>query len=369
MRTKLHLLVIFVASAVLLGTWNPFSRNSQALFGQAVGRAPFQVDHFWPKPLPDDWVTGNVGGTCVDKNDHVFILNRTADPTNLTEQEKQVAHPAPPVIEFDPAGNVVNSWGDTSIVPNGIHDCHFDPDGNLWMGGNTDAIAQKYSRDGKLLLQIGTKQKFDSSDGTAKGKALNSSHTLLNEPSSFAIDPSNGDVYISDGYGNRRVVVFDKSGNYIRQFGHQATKEESEAGVGGAFLGIVHCVVLSNDGLLYVADRDGKRIQVFDKMGNFKKNMTIKRRRADLPGPGAPWWIVFSPDKAQKNMYVSDGLDEMIWTIDRETGQTLSGFGHIGHMAGDFTFLHTFTLDSKGNLFTGETVGGRRVQRFTPVKN
>jgi len=128
-------------------------------------------------------------------------------------------------------------------------------------------------------------------------------------------------------------------------------------------------VALSNDGLLYVADRDGKRIQVFDKVGNFKRNIFIKRRRADLAGNGSPWWILLSKDKAQKTMYVADGLDEVIWTLDRESGQALSGFGRLGHMAGEFTFLHTITMNSKGDLFVGETVGGRRVQKFKAVSD
>lgn len=353
---------------MVLGIWNPLSRDSNVLRGQfSPTSAKYQADPFWPKPLPNDWITGNVGGTCVDKNDHVFIVNRTADPANLTNQEKEVGRPAPPVMEFDADGSVVNSWGDPKTVPSGIHACYFDYEGNLWIGGNTDAIVQKYSHDGKLLLQIGTKGKFDTSDGTAKGTALNASHTLLNEPSSFAVDPSNGEVYITDGYGNRRVVIFDRNGNYLRQFGRQATKDESEAGAGGVFLDVVHCLVLSNDGLLYVADRGGKRIQVFDKMGNFKKNILIQRRRADLAGNGAPWWMLLSQDKAQKYMYVADGLDEVIWTLDRDSGKTLSGFGRLGHMAGEFTFLHTIAMNSKGDFFSGETIGGRRVQKFKAV--
>jgi hypothetical protein len=336
-----------------------------SLRGQVTSTpAKFQVDAFWPKPLPNDWVTGNVGGTCVDANDHVFIVTRTADASNLTTQEKEIAKPAPPVIEFDAEGNVVNSWGDPKIVPSGAHDCYFDYQGNIWIGGNTDAIAQKYSRDGKLLLQIGTKKKFDSADGSEKGAALNASHTLLNKPASFAVDPVNGEVYIADGYGNRRIVIFDRNGNFLRQFGRQAAQAENDAGMGGVFLGIVHCVVLSNDGLLYVADRDGERIQVFDKLGQFKKNIFIKRRRADLAGNGSPWWIVLSPDKDQKFMYVADGLDQVIWTLDRESGQIQSGFGRPGHMAGEFTFLHTVAMNSKGDLFVGETVGGRRMQKF-----
>lgn len=370
MSARRHVYVLAIITATVAGLWNPFSREGDVIRGQALPASPkFQVDPFWPKPLPDDWVTGNVGGTCVDSKDHVFIVNRTADPTNLTNQEKEIGKPAPPVIEFDAEGNIVNSWGDPKTVPNGIHDCYFDYEGNIWIGGNTDAIAQKYSRDGKLLLQIGIKRKFDTADGTAKGDGLNSSHSLLNKPASFAVDPANGEVYIADGYGNRRVVVFDKSGNYIRQFGRQATKAESDAGMGGVFLGVVHCVVLSNDGVLYVADRDGKRIQVFDKAGNFKKNIFIKRRRADLPGNGSPWWLLLSKDKAQQYIYVADGLDEVIWTLNRESGQTLSGFGRLGHMAGEFTFLHTIAMNSKGDLFVGETVGGRRAQKFKSVGN
>jgi NHL repeat len=212
----------------LRGFEPPLSREGDMIRGQALPASPkFQVDPFWPKPLPDDWVTGNVGGTCVDSNDHVFIVNRTADPTNLTNQEKEVGKPAPSVIEFDAEGNVVNSWDDPKVVPSGIHDCYFDYEGNMWIGGNTDAIAQKYSRDGKILLQIGTKGKFDTSDGTARGDALNSSHTLLNKPASFAVDPANGEVYIADGYGNRRIVVFDRSGNYLRQFGRRPPRQKA----------------------------------------------------------------------------------------------------------------------------------------------
>ncbi|MBI2815743.1 MAG: hypothetical protein HYX72_02270 [Acidobacteria bacterium] len=363
---RLHVLTLLLFCAIAIGVWNPFSYDAH---GQAALTSPdFQVDPFWPKPLPNDWVTGNVGGTCVDKNDHVFITNRTADPENLTPNEKAVGRPAPPVIEFDPEGNVVNSWGDFKVVPSGIHDCYFDHEGNVWIGGNTDALAQKYSRDGKLLLQIGTKGKFDSADNSEKAPGLNSSHTLLNKPASFAVDPTNGDVYIADGYGNRRVVIFDKKGNYVRQFGRQATKDETAQGVGGAFEQVVHCIVMGNDGLLYVCDREGKRIQVFDKTGNFKKNITIGRRRSDLPGNGKPYWILLSRDPGQKTMLVADGLDEVIWTIDRESGRTLRGFGRLGHMAGEFTFLHTIAMNSKGDLIAGETIGGRRVQKFKAVR-
>ena len=349
---------------MVLGIWNPFLRQGGMLRGQVPATSPqFQLEPFWPKPLPNDWITGAVGGECADSKDHIFIMSRTADPTNLTDREKEIMKPAPPVIEFDPEGNIVNSWGDPKVVPGGIHDCFFDHEGNLWISGNNDGIVQKYTHDGKLLLQIGTKGKFDTSDGTAKGAPLNASHTMLNRPSSFAEDPATGEMYVADGYGNRRIVVFDRNGNYLRQFGRQATKEEAAAGVGGAFLEVVHSVAVSSDGLVYVADREGRRIQVFDKMGGFKKNILLKRRRPDLPGNGSPSSIVLSRDTAQKYMYVADGVDEAIWTLDRATGQTISGFGRMGHYAGEFN-LHSITMNSKGDLFVGETANGRRIQKF-----
>jgi DNA-binding beta-propeller fold protein YncE len=270
------------------------------------------------------------------------------------------------VIEFDSEGKMVNSWGNPDVVPKRIHSCFVDYEGNVWVGGNEDAIVQKYSHDGgKLLLQIGIKDLFDTSDGTFEGFAMNSSHTLLNRPASIAVDPSNGDVYIADGYGNRRVVVFDREGRFLRQWGQQGTTAQAEAGVGGVFLRTVHCVVLANDGLVYVCDRQGDRVQVFDKMGSFRKNIYIKKGTGTRKGSaGSAWGVAFSPDPAQKYLYVCDGDNERIWILDHATGQIISSFGRTGHQAGEFTFVHTASTDSKGNIIAGETVGGRRVQKF-----
>ena len=140
----------------------------------AQGEAPtFEVDPAWPKPLPKLWVTGGIGGVCIDSRDHVFILNRR----DLTDNDLDAGHQAPVVIEFDPEGNVVNSFGDPDATPNTPHGCAVDAENNLWITGTGDGIVQKFSHDGsKLLLQIGKRGVVDSSDGTAKGKALNSSH-------------------------------------------------------------------------------------------------------------------------------------------------------------------------------------------------
>ncbi len=178
----------------------------------AQGNPPkYEVDPSWPRPLPNKWVTGAVSGVCTDAQDHVFIVNRG----NLTENELDSGRQAPPVIEFDPQGNVANSWGNRETLPEGLHGCFVDYQGNVWIAGSDDTFIQKYSHDGsKVLLQIGQKGVADSSDGTIQGIALNSSHTGFYRPSAITVDPSNGDVYVADGEepgSNHRVAVFDRN--------------------------------------------------------------------------------------------------------------------------------------------------------------
>jgi hypothetical protein len=341
---------------VLFGALCPLLAQSDA--------PKFEVDPSWPKPLPDNWATGQISGVCVDNHDHVFIVNRN----DITAKEAEVAEQAPPFIEFDTDGKVVHSFGNWEIVPNTTHGCKIDHENNLWTAGNGDGIIQKYSPDGKLMMQIGKRGILDTSDGTLRGRAMNSSHTQFNMPSDIAVDPKNGDVYVSDGYGNSRIAVFDREGVFLRQWGHQGTKEEADAGVGGAFMRVVHCVALGNDELVYVCDRQGDRIQVFDKMGNFQKNIWIKRGRSLPDNWGTTWWIGFSPDRAQQYMYVADGGDEQVKVLDHASGEVLSSFGRPGHQIGELTHAHTLAVDSKGNVYVAETNWGRRVQKFEPVK-
>jgi hypothetical protein len=179
-----------------------------ALFIAAVACAEqtktgkFEVDPAWPKPLPNNWVLGQVSGVCVDAQDNVFIVNRR----DITDKEAEIAKQAPPFLEFDPAGNLVNSFGEWDVVPNITHGCFVDYENNFWTAGNGDGIIQKYSHDGKLLLQIGKRGVVDTSDGTLKGRARNSSHSQFLMPSDVAVDPSNGDIYVADGYGSSRSI-------------------------------------------------------------------------------------------------------------------------------------------------------------------
>jgi len=254
-------------------------------------------------------------------------------------------------------------------LPSTVHSCAVDRDNNIWISANGDGMVQKYTYDGKLLVQIGKKGQFDSEDGTKRGKGLNAARDCLHKPAGIACDPENGDVYFADGYGNRRVVVFDKNGKFLRQWGRQATPEEMEAGVGGVFAEVVHSVAISNAGLVYVGDRQGDRVQVFDKLGNFKRNIWVRTGTPALPDKrGTAWWTGFSPDPEQKYLYVMNGRNEQVHVLDHVSGEILSSFGRPGHQLGHFTHGHSLAVDSKGNLYIAETNWGRRVHRFNIVQ-
>jgi DNA-binding beta-propeller fold protein YncE len=363
---------------LLLGIWAPFPNEAKA---QSTWDVPkYEYDPFWPGPLPHHWVTGEVGGVCVDAQDHIFIIDRD----NLYPKEKKNSAAAPPVIEFDQEGNVVNAWGDRNLLPgksgsNSLHGCFFDKDGNFWTAGNHDGVIQEWSHDGsKMLLQIGTKGKFDSAYGTdSRGSDdyyLNSSHTSFNSPTDVAVDPTNGDIYVSDGYGNRRVAVFDREGHFLRQWGREGSVAEEAAGLGGVFLKHVHCVVIGNDGLVYVCDRQGDRVQIFDKMGNYKRSIVIDSDRGvpHYASTGTAQWIAFSSDPEQRLMYDGDATDDEILIIDRATGKVLSRIGHPGHYSGKddpaIASPHSIAVDHEGNIYVAQSLDGRNVLKLKVVK-
>ena len=380
------------------------------------GRLPrYEVDGSWPKmPLPSagdwgtplvistttgkpkPWSTGEVAGTCVDSRDHVFIVDR-GNLVNSPETLDSV--PAAPVIEFDQAGNVVNAWGDRNVLPNGIHGCFIDYQDNIWIAGNGDGIVQKYTHNGRrLLLQIGIRGQCDwPAGGNACGNSgsdptANMSKTLLNEPANMYVDPNpdpvtgrRGSIYIADGYGNHRIVVFQDNGNgtatWLRQWGGVASTVNYVTDAPGLFAsgdgGHPHCVVPGNDNLLYVCDRGDDRIEVFTKTGVLRRiipvvpgtGVTLGIGGAPALGTaGSAWDLTFSEDRGQELMFEADGGNEVLHIMDRVMGTILSGFGAPGLQAGQFTFLHSVAQDSKGNLYTGETINGRRVQKFTLVQ-
>jgi hypothetical protein len=357
--------------------------------------------YFEKTPLPNQWVTGVVSGTCLGEQNHVLIVTQGFQTGGLASPEGAggaiISGPqigtlspstaAPPVIEFDQNGYVYRSWGSKALVPtgqpfagqnlnvpNGIHGCFVDSGGNVWLAGTGDGVVQKYSPDGvQLLLQIGTKFTCDNgAGGTVACTAGNvgqtgSSHTLLNGPTSVAVDPGNGDVYIADGAGNHRVVVFDQFGNFKTQMGGVGTGAGQFASAGS---GHPSCVVLPNNGLVYACDRGNDRINVYQKNGTFVMAIPVIPGTAALPTNGSAGDIAFSPDTAQTYMYVADGSNERVWIMSHAaalSGQPaiLGSFGNgFGHDLGDFTVLDTITVDSIGNAYTAEATGGRRLQMF-----
>jgi hypothetical protein len=360
----------------------------------------FEIDTTWPKPYPlvphpangrpVPWITGEVAGTCIDSQDHLFIVTRGNLAGFTTEEAKGV--PAPPVIEFDPEGNVVNAWGDRDVLPNGIHGCFVDYQNNVWIAGNGDGIVQKYSHSGNLLLQIGTRGVCDNPPANTCGNSganplANQSQTLLNQPADMWVDPNRdpvtgqrGSVYIADGYGNHRVAVFSANGTYLRQWGGVAgvvnnPVTDFPALFGAGDGGHPHCVIGGNDGLIYACDRQNDRIQVFTKTGTLMRVIPVVPGTGLTQGPygalniiGSAWDLDFSNDANQTFMFEIDGGNEQLHVMDRTLGTILSSLGQPGHENGKFIFLHSVAKDSKGNLYTGETINGRRVLKLKHIE-
>ena len=372
-----------------------------ALPGAQTGAAPapeYRVDPFWPRPLPTltdgdglarQWVTGMVGASCIDSHDHIITVNRGFLPGGLLPQEGSQSIPSPPVLLYDTDGNVAESWGDpaltpagaAAVLPHGIHGCVADEMDNIWIAGNSDGVVQKWTHDGsRMLLQIGAKGVCDgppslnpnSPHPTCGEPGNNSSRTLLNAPADIAIDPNpdpvtgeTGSVYIADGYGNHRIVVFDRDGNYLRQWGSAGSGDGQFVEGGG---GHPHCVVLGNDGLVYACDRGQNRVQVFDREGNLQRIIRVdpaEYGEATLRATD----LELSRDDEQRFLFVVDLGSNRIWILERETGDIAGSIGGSGHMAGEFTFPHTVVTDSDGNLYAAETVGGRRNQKFALVSD
>ena len=337
----------------------------------AQGKLPhFEPDPAWPKPLPNNWMIGQVSGTAVDARDHIWILHR---PRTLDEHDKYGALkkgdcciPAPPVIEFDPAGNAVSSWGGPGEGyewPDNEHGIFVDAKDNVWITGNGDKDAQilKFTRAGKFVLQIGKHGKSGGSNDTAN----------LGRPAGLVVNPGTNEVFVADGYGNRRVVVYDsETGAYKRHWGAYGNRPDDSAprtrvyeGAGSPQFNLVHGIRISNDGLVYVGDRVNNRVQVFQLDGKFVKEVYIERPTE--AGEGTAFDIAFSRDKAQQFFYVPDGSNKKVQIVNRQSLEVAGFFGgHGGHGAGEFYHIHSIVTDSKGNVYLGEVNNGRRVLRW-----
>jgi DNA-binding beta-propeller fold protein YncE len=385
---KVYAGAAFVAILLALGVGQAMLDRASA---QAKQAPRFEVDPFWPKPMPNNWVMGMTIGIGVSADDHVWVIHRGNDPGNLDRTELAVVkegaprvgeccNPAPPVLEFDAAGNLVGSWGgqpkDNSYDwPESNHGIVVDHKGFVWIGGNggPDAHILKFTRDGKFVAQYGKKNaRLKEGAPGAKPTFVADSMDMNNfgRVAKIFIDPKANEGYVADGYFNHRVAVIDLDSGKIKRFwgayGKPPTDDplgpyDPAAPVAQQFRTPVHCAEVSNDGFVYVCDRPNDRVQIFTREGKFVKEVFVaKETRAD----GSVWDIAFSKDPAQKFLYMADGVNEHVRVFDRQSMTELYNFGYGGRQPGMFLGVHSIATDSKGNIYTTETYTGKRLQKF-----
>jgi hypothetical protein len=368
-------IIVGVMGVIGIGLGRGSVQTATAQSRPAGGAPKFRVDPAWPK-IPNNWQFGQVASVSVDAQDHVWVLQR---PGTLPPEEKSKA--APPLLEFDAAGNFIQAWGGPGAGydwPNSEHGVYVDHKGFVWIGGNGDNDHQilKFTKDGKFVLQIGKA-------GQSKGNADTAN---LNQPADTFVYPRTNELIVADGYGNRRVIVFDAdTGRFKRMwgaFGNQPTDgppdlKLADVGEQGSpqFIQPVHAARVSNDGNIYVSDRGGKRVQVFTLDGKYVSQVFIGREcKAPECGNGTTAAsTAFSTDPQQRFLYVGNRSQAKVMVLNRETLEILDSFGRWGAAPGEFGTLHHMAADSKGNLYVTEVTPlkpeNRRVQKFTLVGN
>jgi len=370
-RRSLILGVSFITAIIVLAAAQSAVRASAE--DQTIEVPLFEVDPLWPKPLPNHWVLGSTIGVGIDSRDHVYIIHRGLSTLNERTEAGSATNPptgeccapAPPILEFDPDGNLVKAWGgpgDGYTWPNSNHGISLDAMDNVWIGGNGqgDSHVLKFTREGKFLVQIGIPGQQPNSNAMDH----------FGRVAKISFDIERNEAYFADGYGNKRVAVIDMTTGEIKRYWGAYGNRPDDANLGRydpdaplaqQFRNPVHCAQPTNDGLVYVCDRPNDRIQVFNKDGTFVKEKQIAPRTL---GDGSIWDIAFSRDPEQRFMYVADGKNEKIYVLDRQSLEVLTSFGDGGRQPGEFFAVHSITTDSKGNLYTTETYEGKRVQKF-----
>jgi hypothetical protein len=369
-----HLAVV-AGVAMLIG-----EVSVRPLAGAAGAPIPrFEVDAAWPPKLPNGWVMGDASSIAVDRRDHVYVLSR---PRTVAAEHKE--HAAPAVMEFDPSGKFVKGWGGPGSGydwPDTEHGIYIDGKDHVWIGGNNPIAQLRLTpRSDDMLLKFSTGGKFISQIGGRDKSTGNADRANPKEPADIFVDLKANEAYIADGYGNRRVLVLDAdTGAFKRMWGAFGSKPLDPppappaaatpapappletTGRGADQFGIVHSVEVSKDGLVYVADRANRRVQVFKADGTYVNQVFINRGEKS---PNTAAGIAFSPDAKQDFLYVADFGNAHVVILRRETLEVLGSFGDLGSKPGQFQNIHHIAVDSKGNLFTAEVAPGRRVQRF-----
>ncbi len=351
----------------------------------ATGIPTYHVDADWPKPLPNKWIIQSVTGVFVDPEDNIWILNRP-EAINGDEMDAEANPPiseccvrAPAVLKFNQEGDLLSSWG-TAPYPEGWptspHTIFTDRDGNVWIAGSQagDTLL-KFTPDGQLLSDFG--HRGPTFDGPAGQQPQDNQQTdlLLRGVASADLDEDAREIYVADGYLNKRVMVYDlDTGAFKRGWGaygaaladipNEHYPPRTPTDEPRPHFSTVHCVQLSNDGLVYVCDRVGNRIQVFQKDGTFVKEFVV---HPETLNRGTAGQVSFSPDPEQRYIFLSDIQNSVVWILSRETGEIVGRFGQRGFNAGQWMTMHLAAADSDGNVYTGEVGDAGRIQKFTAV--
>lgn len=337
-----------------------------------AGVPRYKVDAIWPQ-LPDNWSLGQVSAVAIGPDGHVWVLHR---PRTVAAPKR----PAPPVLEFDGDGIFLRAWGGPGAGyewPSNEHTIAVDTDGNVWISGNgagDDAIL-KFTRDGRFLNQFGHDR---SSEGNADRNNVKQAASI------FIFEPTH-EVFVGDGYGNRRVLVLDEGtlqfkrmwgafGNVPEDWAATAASASagyvshaaplSDSGRGSSQFALPHSVVVSNDRMVYVADRPNRRIQVFTLQGKYLQQVFINRGG---PATETVCGLALSPDPQQKYLYVADYGNSQILIVDRKSLTVLKRFGSRGTGPGQFRGAHSLALDRNGVLYVTEVAPGNRIQRFVAI--
>jgi len=378
-----------VALLVALGISQAVLDRSAAAQSKGAVQAPrFEVDPLWPKPLPNHWILGSTIGVWVDSDDHVWVIHRSSatlgnNEKTLETKQGECCAGAPPVLEFDQAGNLLRHWGGPGQGyewPDSNHGIFIDHKGNVWIGGNggPDSQILKFTKDGKFLLQVGKKgarRKTGAGAGNQEGQVAgfvggSNDQESFGRVAKIFVDAKANEAYVADGYLNKRVAVLDAdTGKMKRYWGAYGNKPDDTPlppynpanPPAQQFYNPVHCADMSVDRFIYVCDRVGDRLQVFTPEGKFVKEQWYQKNTLNA---GSVWDIAFSKDAQQKYIFMADGVNEKVKIVDRQTLQELTSFGDGGRQPGQFYGVHSIAIDSKGNLYTTETYEGKRLQKF-----
>jgi DNA-binding beta-propeller fold protein YncE len=326
--------------------------------------------------LPDGWMLGEVTSVSVDRNDNIWVLHV---PQSIPEDQR--ANAAPPVLEFDVSGKLLKSWGGPGSGEwlGREHSIFVDANDFVWLGGragwpradppgNSDDMIMKFTMDGELVMQIGHR-------GQSTG---NRDTDNVHQATDVFVDTEANEVYVADGYGNNRVIVFDsETGDFKRVWGafgnpppatfeaNAAVPQPQTTPEGPPDFGLPHAIKVSRDGIVYVADRINNRIQMFTREGEFLRQVRVTNADSDVvPVPAG---FAFSPDENQQFLYVVDSGPMRVVIFDRQTMTQIGVVGSRGANAGEFDIVHHMAADSKGNLYTAEIVNNRRAQKFTLI--